>query len=203
MKKIEIKSQHVNFIGAWNIENNNLCDEIITLFEESRNLQKHGVTVKGKDPTAKKTTDITIAPNDLQNIKFKCINNYIEELHKCFVDYQNQWPFVKSHIKNVDIGGFNIQKYSPGDHFAKIHSERTNLRNLHRVFAWMTYLNDVEDGGMTNFTHYDLKIKPEIGKTLIWPAEWTHAHSGEILNSGKKYIITGWMNFPYNEEKIK
>jgi prolyl 4-hydroxylase len=203
MKKIEIKSQHVNFIGAWNIENNNLCDEIITLFEESRNLQKHGVTVKGKDPTAKKTTDITIAPNDLQNIKFKCINNYIEELHKCFVDYQNQWPFVKSHIKNVDIGGFNIQKYSPGDHFAKIHSERTNLRNLHRVFAWMTYLNDVEDGGTTNFTHYDLKIKPEIGKTLIWPAEWTHAHSGEILNSGKKYIITGWMNFPYDEEKIK
>lgn len=203
MKKIEIKSQHVNFIGAWNIENNNLCDEIITLFEESRNLQKHGVTGKGKDPTAKKTTDITIAPNDLQNIKFKCINNYIEELHKCFVDYQNQWPFVKSHITNVDIGGFNIQKYSPGDHFAKIHSERTNLRNLHRVFAWMTYLNDVEDGGTTNFTHYDLKIKPEIGKTLIWPAEWTHAHSGEILNSGKKYIITGWMNFPYNEEKIK
>ena len=78
VKKIEIKSQHVNFIGAWNIENNNLCDEIITLFEESRNLQKHGVTVKGKDPTAKKTTDITIAPNDLQNIKFKCINNYID-----------------------------------------------------------------------------------------------------------------------------
>ena len=203
MKKIEIKSQHVNFIGAWNIENNSLCDQIITLFEESRNLQKHGVTGKGQDLTAKKTTDITIAPNDLQNIKFKCINNYIEELHKCFVDYQNQWPFVKSHIKNVDIGGFNIQKYSPGDHFAKIHSERTNLRNLHRVFAWMTYLNDVEDGGTTNFTHYDLKIKPEIGKTLIWPAEWTHAHSGEILNSGKKYIITGWMNFPYNEEKIK
>ena len=203
MKKIEIKSQHVNFIGAWNIENNSLCDQIITLFEESRNLQKHGVTGKGQDLTAKKTTDITIAPNDLQNIKFKCINNYIEELHKCFVDYQNQWPFVKSHIKNVDIGGFNIQKYSPGDHFAKIHSERTNLRNLHRVFAWMTYLNDVEDGGTTNFTHYDLEIKPEIGKTLIWPAEWTHAHSGEILNSGKKYIITGWMNFPYNEEKIK
>ena len=203
MKKIEIKSQHVNFIGAWNIENNNLCDEIITLFEESRNLQKHGVTGKGKDPTAKKTTDITIAPNDLQNIKFKCINNYIEELHKCFVDYQTQWPFLKGLINDVDIGSFNVQKYSKGDHFSKIHTERSGLTTLHRVFAWMTYLNDVEDGGRTNFTHYDMKIKPEIGKTLIWPAEWTHAHSGEILNSGKKYIITGWMNFPYDEEKIK
>ena len=202
MKKIEIKSQHINFIGAWNIENNNLCDQIIALFEKNKKLHKIGKTLSGLNQTFKKTTDITIAPNDLQNIKFKCINNYIEELHKCFVDYQNQWPFVKSHIKNVDIGGFNIQKYSPGDHFAKIHSERTNLRNLHRVFAWMTYLNDVEDGGTTNFTHYDLKIKPEIGKTLIWPAEWTHAHSGEILNSGKKYIITGWLHFPHNDGNI-
>ena len=42
------------------------------------------------------------------------------------------------------------------------------------------------------------KIKPEIGKTLIWPAEWTHAHKGEILKSGIKYIITGWMHFPFN-----
>ena len=63
----------------------------------------------------------------------------------------------------------------------------------------MTYLNDVEDGGNTYFTHYDLKIKPEIGKTLIWPAEWTHAHCGEVLNSGVKYIITGWMHFPTGE----
>ncbi|GIS66316.1 MAG: hypothetical protein CM1200mP5_1000 [Candidatus Pelagibacterales bacterium] len=45
----------------------------------------------------------------------------------------------------------------------------------------MTYLNNVEDGGTTNFEYYDIKVKPEIGKTLIWPAEWTHAHTGSIL----------------------
>ena len=73
------------------------------------------------------------------------------------------------------------------------------MEHCHRLFAWMIYLNDVEDGGTTNFTYYDLKIKPETGKTLIWPAEWTHAHSGEILNSGVKYIITGWMHFPYDK----
>ena len=62
----------------------------------------------------------------------------------------------------------------------------------------MTYLNNVDDGGETYFNHFDLKIKPEIGKTLIWPADWTHIHSGEILNSGVKYIITGRMHFPIN-----
>ena len=40
------------------------------------------------------------------------------------------------------------------------------------------------------------KIKPETGKTLIWPEECTHVHTGEILNSGTKYIIKGWMHFP-------
>ena len=59
----------------------------------------------------------------------------------------------------------------------------------------MTYLNNVEDGGTTNFEYYDIKVKPEIGKTLIWPAEWTHAHTGSILKSGTKYIVTGWIQF--------
>ena len=98
------------------------------------------------------------------------------------------------------IGTFNVQKYSKGDHFSAIHTERAGLSGSNRLFAWMTYLNNVEDGGATNFSHYDIKIKPEIGKTLIWPAEWTHAHSGEILNNGEKYIITGWMNFTYSKE---
>ena len=186
-----------HFIGCWNIDNNILCKKIINFFEENKASHIKGVTEAGKNTEFKKTTDIMINPNDLKNEKFKCFNNYADELHKCFVDYQDQWPFMKAMIKDVDIGTFNVQKYSPGDHFSKTHTERSGLSSLHRVFAWMTYLNDVEDGGTTNFTHYDMKVKPEIGKTLIWPAEWTHAHSGEILNSGVKYIITGWMNFPY------
>jgi len=64
-------------------------------------------------------------------------------------------------------------------------------------------LNDVDDGGETNFKHYGIKIKPETGKTLIWPAEWTHAHTGEILKSGKKYMITGWMHFPAPDFKFE
>ena len=200
MKKIDIKSQHIHFIGSWNIENNNLCNEMVSLFEENKDLHKQGATSKGKNINAKKTTDITFKPKDLSDLKFKCLNNYIAELHKCFADYRVQWPFLKNFVSDVDIGSFNIQKYSPGDHFATPHTERSGLDSLHRVFAWMTYLNDVEDGGKTDFKHYDIKIKPEIGKTLIWPAEWTHAHSGEVLKSGVKYIITGWMNFPYSEK---
>ena len=194
------KKKETHFIGSWNIKNDNLCKEIIRFFNENEKLQKNGTTFSGTNFNYKKTTDISINPNDLKNDKYKCFNSYIDELYKCFIDYQLQWPFLKSVVKNVDIGAFNVQKYSKGDHFSEVHSERSSLPQSDRLFAWMTYLNDVDDGGKTNFAHYDIKIKPEIGKTLIWPAEWTHAHSGEILNNGEKYIITGWMNFPYSKE---
>ena len=195
MKRININTEQTNFIGCWNLENNKLCSEIIEFFEDNKKLQKQGITGQGKNLKLKKTTDITINPNDLKNPKFKILEKYIDELHKCYMDYQKQWPFLKTMLKKIDIPAFNIQKYSRGDHFAHLHSERTSLSTLHRLFAWMTYLNDVEDGGKTNFSHYGISIKPQTGKTLIWPAEWTHAHAGEILNDGKKYIITGWMHF--------
>ena len=203
MRKININSKETHFIGCWNLENSNLCNEIINFFENNENLQKPGVSGLGKNLKIKKTTDITINPHDLKKSKFEIFNQYIKELHKCFLDYQNQWPFLKSMIKKVDIPSFNIQKYSRGDHFSSIHSERTTLNTLHRLFAWMTYLSDVDvnDGGQTNFDHYRIKIKPEIGKTLIWPAEWTHAHTGEILKNGTKYIVTGWMHFPAPDTK--
>jgi uncharacterized membrane protein len=60
----------------------------------------------------------------------------------------------------------------------------------------MTYLNDDFKGGMTTFNHYDLEVKPVTGLTLIWPAEWTHAHQGQVITKGSKYIITGWLNIP-------
>ncbi len=60
----------------------------------------------------------------------------------------------------------------------------------------MTYLNDVEDGGETEFPMFGLKVRPEKEKTFIWPAERTHAHKGLLVNTGKIYIITGWMHYP-------
>ena len=89
----------------------------------------------------------------------------------------------------MEIGSFNLQRYKPGQHFKKIHTERSSLENLHRIFAFMTYLNDVQEGGSTYFSHYDLEIQPSKGLTLIWPAEWTHAHRGNILREARGSII--------------
>ena len=196
MNRIKIKSEKFpNFIGSWYLENDKISEEIIDFFENNKQLQKKGSTAKGVEIKRKKSTDITISPNRLSDPKYKVFQDYFSELQKCFMDYRDQWPFIKEFLTRINVGPFNVQKYYPGDHFAALHSERTGLSTLHRIFAFMTYLNNVDDGGTTDFHYYGLKIKPEIGKTLIWPAEWTHAHTGSVLKSGSKYIITGWFDF--------
>ena len=196
MKKLDVaNSKNPNFIGVYNIENNVLCENIINFFEENKNLHMQGAVGHGVDEKIKKSTDITVYPYNLKEEKYFLFKEYLNSINDCYQNYRETYPFLKKFIKKVDLGYFNIQKYLPGGHFAELHSERTSLQNLHRLFAWMTYLNDVDDGGTTDFDYFGIKVKPEVGKTMIWPAEWTHAHTGSVLKSGKKYIITGWMHF--------
>ena len=198
MIRKEINSKNVNFIGCWKVNNEKLFSDMIEFFENNIHLQNKGVIGSGLNNVKKKTTDITIDPKDLKKENFFIFKEYFDQLYKCFNDYKSQWPFLQGTIKTLDIPSFNLQKYNPGDHFSHVHTERSSTLNSHRVFAWMTYLNDIKSkNGNTHFSHYDVKIQPERGKTLIWPAEWTHAHAGEILKDETKYIITGWMCFSF------
>ena len=200
MKRLNFNSDRINFIGAWQLYNDILFEKIIDFFETNKSLHNQGSIDKGVNLSEKKTTDLTIDPLDLRNKNYLIFNDYFKELFNCYTDYKKQWPFIDESIQILDIPSFNIQKYLPGDHFSKIHTERSSTSTSHRVFAWMTYLNDVDEnsGGSTKFKHFDISFKPKKGKTLIWPAEWTHAHSGDVVKSGMKYIITGWMCFPFN-----
>ena len=186
-----------NFIGCWQLENDALCDGLIAHFERHREAQVPGRSGIGRiDETYKRSLDMAINPKDVQAPGFEPFAAYMELLHDCFRDYTEQWDFLKTFLATVHIAGFNVQKYESGGHFTKLHSERTGLAALHRVLVWMTYLNDVEAGGETEFPYYKLRVTPAKGRTLIWPAEWTHVHRGCVVETGPKYIVTGWMHFP-------
>jgi prolyl 4-hydroxylase len=185
-----------HFIGCWALEDDGLCDGLVAHFEANAAAQKPGFVGGGVvDPSFKQSIDLTLAPEALAKGESPVLGAYFERLNHCFWDYLEEWSFLKSFLDEVHIGSFNIQKYADGDHFGGLHSERTALANAHRVLVWMTYLNDVAAGGETEFPHFALKVRPAKGKTLIWPAEWTHAHRGCVVERGPKYIVTGWMHF--------
>ncbi len=190
-------SEHPNFISAWTMPDATVCDNLITFFEDNDGSQSPGIAGDGNvTDTIKKSMDMTIDPRDLEDERFAPVARYMEVLSACFKDYLMQWEFLKSILPNAHVGSFNIQRYDEGGHYQGVHSERVSLDSIHRMLVWMTYLNHVDEGGETEFPHYGLKVKPARGKTIIWPAEWTHAHAGGLVTKGRKYIITGWMHFP-------
>ena len=58
------------------------------------------------------------------------------------------------------------------------------------------------DAGETEFFHQKIKVKPQKGLTIIWPAEWTHTHRGIVSPTQTKYIMTGWYNFVDDDVEI-
>ena len=184
-----------DFIGSLMIQPISICNKLINYFEENRYKQRKGISTIGINTNIKDSMDISIKPKDILLPGNEIFKEYFDELFLCHCDYVKQWPFINTISEKFELGSFNIQRYLPDQHFKKIHTERAGISSLHRIFAFMTYLNDVQEGGSTYFSHYDLEIQPKKGLTLIWPAEWTHAHRGNILKKGTKYIITGWINF--------
>jgi len=200
MQRIALQENNLNpnFIGSWMMEPTSVCDRLMDYFELHQGKQKKGMTGAGMNLDYKNSTDISVFPNEISLPGNEVFEEYFKNLFDCHKDYIAQWPFLKVLAKNLEIGRFNLQRYQSGEHFSLLHTERSSLNTLHRLFAWMTYLNDVDvdNGGATSFSHYGVEVQPKKGLTLIWPAEWTHAHSGQVLQEGSKYIITGWMHFP-------
>lgn len=85
-----------------------------------------------------------------------------------------------------------LQKTKTGGGYHVWHCEKSVLDSSERVLVWSIYLNDVEEGGETEFLYQSKRIKAEKGKILIFPASFTHTHRGNPPLSGDKYILTGW-----------
>ena len=114
----------------------------------------------------------------------KHVNKYIENLNFIGIDLNAKLSF-----KN-----FLIQKYKMGLGNFKCHEDFSvdDKTNKYRCLNFIWYLNEVEIGGETAMID-NYKIKPQIGKLVLFPSEWFYIHCGNIPQSSDKYIITGWI----------
>jgi len=90
---------------------------------------------------------------------------------------------------------FKIQKTKIGGGYHIWHFESGNRECSNRLLTWILYLNDVQEGGETEFLYQHMRVKPEQGTIVIWPAAFTHTHRGNPPLSNEKYIVTGWTEF--------
>lgn len=87
-----------------------------------------------------------------------------------------------------------VQMTMPGQGFHRWHFDGAGFLTQGRSFVIITYLNDDFEGGETEFLYQGIRVKPEKGKTVIFPASYTHMHRGNPPIGGTKYIATTWAN---------
>jgi prolyl 4-hydroxylase len=182
-----------DFIGQYYLNKVDLCDKIINFFESSEDL-----IYKGTVGPNEINTDYKDCDQCNLNDNISLFNEYLNELIVASNKYIKEYKFVDYYAPWGVIEPINIKRYvPPSQAFHSWHTERADsimpvcLRNL----VFMTYLNDIDDGGETEYYYQKLKIKPKKGLTVIWPADWTHTHRGITSPTQTKYIVTGWMSY--------
>ena len=177
------------------------CQQLIDLYEDNPEYHLKGsiIEVEGKEcdlDKAKKCMEMFFKSEDLENRDV--LEPLSSALKKTIVQYVLRYPFLKQLTEWSMSHTFKIQKYLPGEAYFSLHTENTGHRDGvtdRRLIAWMVYLNDVTDGGETEFPTQEVKVKPKQGSMLFWPAYWTHPHRGLPSPTQVKYILTGWFSF--------
>ena len=169
------------------------CDSIIDYFETHKEFHFLGTTGgKGVDPSQKISTEIRLSSRNSE-VGF-IFRDYLKEALDV---YKKEYPIIDSGLEPWMIDEiFKIQKYNPNEGYFVLHCENGGLpEDSKRIMAWMIYLNDITDGGQTEFPSQNKKFQPRRGDVLIWPAYFTHPHKGITSKSQTKYILTGWFSF--------
>jgi hypothetical protein len=111
-----------------------------------------------------------------------------------YPQYINEFDILRT-CDSMQIKHVKVQKTKIGGGYHIWHQESDKRDTSNRVLAWMIYLNDVEEGGETEFLYQHMRLKPTQGTFVIWPAGFTHTHRGNPPLSGEKYIMTGWLEY--------
>ena len=88
-----------------------------------------------------------------------------------------------------------IQRTKPGEGYHVWHWEQMSRSDVTRFMVIQVFLNDVEEGGETEWLYYPRRIKAKQGTLLIFPGNYTHTHRGNQPLSGNKYTINTWLEF--------
>lgn len=183
-----------DFIEQYELPNKLIAESLIELFRwaDVSYHTKPGVvgSQEKESPEIKKSTDLFIdniqGRTDLTKYK---LPQYMEHLDKCVWEYVNKYKIV-DYCGRLELRQQpQMQWYKPNEGFKQWHIDGGEDL-CDRALVYLTYLNDVKDGG-TEFLHHGY-VEAECGKTIIFPASLTHIHRGRVAQEDK-YIITGWI----------
>ena len=165
------------------------CDKAIDAFETNKNFQ-----VDRQDSQNQSSTRITDTAVDLNLVDKDLTYEFITHFYKNIYPLYSK-KFDLKYLEFHSIKDVKIQKTLPTEGYHVWHCENGSLDSAHRVAVYSVYLNDVEEGGETEFLYQSLRVSPKKGTVVIWPSGYYHTHRGNSPLSGVKYLATGWLEY--------
>ena len=185
-----------NFIGVYdNYITEQECNKAIELYENQNKFNNTINRIGGEEASVlqKQDQQFFAAANNLEI--------WWDALKSMMINFDLAWNHYATNVGAKDAYGvpfhfttLKIQKTLPTEGYHVWHIEHgKGFDNEPRAFVFSIYLNDVEDGGETEFLHFSKRVKPKTGRIVIWPAGFPYVHRGNPPLSGEKYILTSWM----------
>ena len=189
--KAEIRDDHIGiFKDALSEE---LVDNYIAYYKK---MEKEGIVL----PRSWDHLDVTDTSVHSLTQQFELILPYVnapfvtEFFTNIYPIYAKKYSLLKQSQQHT-IFDIKVQKTLPGEGYHTWHAEVSRMTMRNRILAFSVFLNDVKEGGETEFLYQKCRFKPKRNTLLLWPAGFTHTHRGNPPLSGEKYIITGWVEY--------
>lgn len=197
MKNIE----HENFVGIYdNFFSEELCQNLIDHFEWClTNNRTYGRGSTDEYLKSDRSTNLNPCAIEELRLSLPHVEQYVQAFNsvfwdECYADYIKNYSILGQYEKH-SIMTYKLQKTRPTEGYHIWHCEDSSINFSKRIGTYILYLNDVEDGGETEFLYLSKRISPKAGRLLIFPANYPWAHRGNPPLSGVKYIMTGWTEF--------
>ena len=199
---MEIPHQYnENFIRYYdNAVSSQFCQGLIKYFEwaheNNRTWGRSEATNNFKDDVA-----TGLNPANYWDIDFtwEHLGSYLQEFNEsfwnsCYSAYCEEFDTLNN-VHNHTIFSYKLQKTMPGGGYHVWHCEQDSIPHSRRLATYSLFLNDVVDGGETEFLYQNERVAPKQGRLVIFPAGYTHTHRGNPPLKGIKYILTGWIEY--------